>query len=522
MRKSLLLTFVLLVASTCSAFAGIGDIVDIGSMQLDTDYTLNGDFSDYTGSFEAPKSGTLTVTATSSGCLMTPYSDADCTQQIDYNFSYTDTGVTYDIPVEAGTRYYFYKNFCMGSGVMRLTMEDNVALTLTGTSPEAGSALSTGGAGTLSFTFNKAVNVSSGQLVSGGHTYPLTVNTLGTSAIIDYKEALMAAYGEGTVEGDAVTVRLEGVCINGNASVMYDGTGILEVAYTAAPKPVCLVSTSGMGDGRFLSYWVTGDTAAVLTMTFDGPILSGETATTAVRLAYGDIESETGDYYTEDIPFTVDGNRLSMDFSGKLRRPQDMVTSGTNYGTMSLRVLNVRDAQGNYVYSDIKGALGSFGFAFDYKEVETNIISEFTPASGSQLTGTDSIEVWIADYANVRHEGFKFSYTLDGTPCERVVTDYSSRPDTDYEGAWIFMIPVVDDFNGHAINDIVLALNNPTFLDGLDHSADVRATYSLDLTSISNIGSADRTATWHDLSGRRTDRPVRGIYIRDGRKVLVK
>lgn len=523
MRKSLLLTLVLLVMSTCFARLTAANVVDLGEMQLDTDYTLTGDFSDYTGSFVAPRNGTLTVTATSAGSIMRPYSDAECTQEISHHFSYIDGGATYDITVEAGVRYYFYKNFCMDSGTLRLSMEDNATLTLSSASPEAGTPLSASGGGLLSFSFNKSVSVESADLIAGNNSYPLTVNTLGASAIIDYKATLMQAYEGGTAEGDELTVRLTGVCASNNASVKYGETGVLEMKFTAAARPVSLVALKGLSDGCFLSYWVKGDTAAVLTMTFDGALLNDEANPTVVRLEYGNSESETGDYYTESLPFTIDGGNLSIDFSGKIRRPQDMLASGTNYGAIALRVINVRDAAGNFVYSPSKGTIGSFSYGFDYAEVVTNIISEFTPATGADLAEVDSIEVWIADYASVRHDGFKYTCTVDGTPCEKVVTDYSARPDTDYEGAWVFMVPVMhEEFLGHDIRDLTLTLNNPAYVDGLDHSADITATYSLDLTAIGHVTTDNRPATWFDLSGRRTDRPTRGIYVRPGHKVLVR
>ena len=49
MRKLYFFLFALL-ASLSTARAGFGDVVDFGAMNLDTDYTLNGDFSDYKGS----------------------------------------------------------------------------------------------------------------------------------------------------------------------------------------------------------------------------------------------------------------------------------------------------------------------------------------------------------------------------------------------------------------------------------------------------------------------------------------
>ena len=35
-------------------------------------------------------------------------------------------------------------------------------------------------------------------------------------------------------------------------------------------------------------------------------------------------------------------------------------------------------------------------------------------------------------------------------------------------------------------------------------------------------GAADKAATWYDLSGRRVDNPTKGVYIVNGKKVIVK
>ena len=69
-----------------------------------------------------------------------------------------------------------------------------------------------------------------------------------------------------------------------------------------------------------------------------------------------------------------------------------------------------------------------------------------------------------------------------------------------------------------------MAVSAAAFADGIDHSAELSATYSI--APADGIGSicTDRPATgiWFDLSGRRTARPVHGVYVRDGQKVLVK
>ena len=343
------------------------------------------------------------------------------------------------------------------------------------------------------------------------HSYPLTVNTLGTSASVDYKAALMQAYADGAKAGDALTIRLS----------VAETTETIDLSYTAAAEPVKMESEQLLGGGKFRSFWFAGDSAATMRLTFSGPIGVSE-GSPRVTLEYGNSEGAQGEFYTEDIPFTLeDGRTICLDFSDKLRRPQDMVASGINYGTVHVRLLNVRDAEGNYVYSPTQGALGSYGYLFDYAEVQTNVIAEFTPASGSSLTDVDSIEVWLADYANVRFDGFQFTYEEEGQPQTLTTTDFTAAPDADYEGAYVLTVKVPEALKSKTLDQITLSLQGARFADGIDHSSDIQATYSIKPTGITAVSATNaNNARTYDLQGRPCNAHQKGIIIRQGHKVL--
>lgn len=511
MRKLYLLIFCL-VASLSTAYAGYGDVVDFRAMTLNTDYTLNADFSDYKGNFTPTESGTLTFTSSSSGVVMAPHSDADCTEAISYEFGYLpEGGGTYQIEVEAGKTYYFYKDFCMEAATVRLTMGGEEALQVVSTDPAEGTALSAGGAGIISVLFNKVAHLTGGTMAIADHSYPLTVNTLGTSASIDYKAALMQAYADGAKAGDALTIRLS----------VSEQTETIDLSFTAAVEPVRMISEQLLAGDKFRSFWFEGDTTATMRLTFSAPISVSE-GSPRVALEYGNSEGEQGEFYTEDIPFTLeDGRTICLDFSDKLRRPQDMVASGINYGTVHVRLLNVRDAEGNYVYSPTQGALGSYGYLFDYEEVQTNVIAEFTPASGSSLTDVDSIEVWLADYANVRFDGFQFTYEEEGQPQTITTTDFTAAPDADYEGAYVLTVKVPEALKSKTLDSITFGLQGARFADGIDHSGDIQATYSIKPTGITAVSATNaNNARTYDLQGRPCNAHQKGIIIRQGHKVL--
>lgn len=525
MQKSLLLTLLWAVIGLGAARAGYGETVDFGEMELGTPYQLNGDFSDYAGHFTATTSGTLTVSSSTSGNFMSPYADAEMLTPISFDLGYTvGGGCTYDIQVEAGQTYYFLKTFSMDSSTTTLTMGDDSAVSLVSIDPAKGSLLSPAGSGIFSIAFNRTVSVGSAALMCDGTEYSLVPNILGTMVSIQYKEALMKLIQGGkAVKGTPLKLVLKGVRSSSDTTKVYGTDGTVEIAYVCDEKPVTLVQVISQPE-VFLSWWRPGDAAAVYAMEFDGALGEPTESQCVAQITYGDQEGEVGESYMETVPCTVEGNTLSVDFSGKLRRPQDMVASGTDYGVMTFRLANVRDAQGNLVYSEGLGTLGSFSEIFTYKEVICNVIPDFTPRSGSSLTGLQSIEIWLADYAAVQHDGVCFTYTDAEGEQQIVVRDITVTPDPDFEGAYALEVPIPEALKAKTLDNIVVMLNDATFADGIDHSAELSATYSI--APADGIGSictdCPATGIWFDLSGRRTVRPVHGVYVRDGQKVLVK
>ena len=57
-----------------------------------------------------------------------------------------------------------------------------------------------------------------------------------------------------------------------------------------------------------------------------------------------------------------------MDFSGKNRKPRDMLRSGRLYKTIGIEVSNVRDLNDNIAWSDDPGSFGGYTFNLLYQE----------------------------------------------------------------------------------------------------------------------------------------------------------
>ena len=87
-------------------------LVDLGQLQLDTDYSIAGDFNDYIGTFTAPSSGTLIATGTNSSVLEPYHAKLDNMEaegnHIEVNYDNYYGNKQYHFDVTAGTTYYFY------------------------------------------------------------------------------------------------------------------------------------------------------------------------------------------------------------------------------------------------------------------------------------------------------------------------------------------------------------------------------------------------------------------------------
>ncbi|MCI6295304.1 MAG: Ig-like domain-containing protein [Bacteroidales bacterium] len=479
--------------------------VDWGDMELGkaynyTTFTANG------GKFTAPQSGVLTCTSTC-GDFLYPYSDAEHTQELNFQTNYDSQGhIYYELSVTEGQEIYFYKSFVMNSGSWILTMssEEDVKLNLVSTTPEAGAMLSPAGSPQVLFYFSQNVKISGAEIVVGDYSQSISANLSGSTVFFNCGDDLMALLNAGKLqENDIITFRLKNVRMAANESVLYGEDGTCEVSYVCAGNPVKLVSVSGLLEegNKFLSYWVKGDPRGILTATFDGDLQVPEEGSQSqvLTLGFGNSEGEVGEYYSETIPYTVNGNVLTVDLTGKLRTPENMVTSGTNYGLMLLKLVNVRDAKGNYVYSSGLGTLGSFSYDMAYEEVKSSFTAEFTPASGESLAGKEKIELWITDYEKLHFDGILF--TAGETSV--VSTDFTATPDPEFEGAYILDINIPAEMKD--LKGVTVTLNNLVCEDGRDHSLLFTAKYdSFMLKKVQYKASADAVPV--NLSGARLEK----------------
>lgn len=456
--------------------------VDFGAMELDTPYSY-AQFSEVKGSFTAAKDGILKVKTTSSEVLI-PYTDAEFTTEIGYEFQYfPGGGCGYELNVTAGTTYYFYRDFCLNGATVTLSMVDvSGGISLVSCTPEEGAEIFIGGEPQVTALFSAAVKVGGVAIQASGTTKAVNYTVDGTYVTCFPKEVLYTLLKNGTLSnGDPFKIILSDIRMAADESVVYGEDGTCELTFVSAGKPIEPVEIGGLlaEENRFLSYWPEGDEKGTIRMTFDGPLYTGVKENTAqvVTLTYGNVEGATGEFYTETIPYEVSGNTLTCDLTNKLRTPAIMVSSGTNYGTITVSISGVRDAEGNYAYTTGSGALGTFAYMKDYEEVKANITADFYPASGKSLKGVSEIELWVTDYAKLRFDGVQFDYeNAEGVKKSVVTDDFTATPDNEtVEGAYLLLIQVPEEVKGG--KNIAVTLHNLVVADGLDHSSALTAYY---------------------------------------------
>jgi hypothetical protein len=333
--------------------------------------------------------------------------------------------------------------------------------------------------------------------------------------------------------GDSIAIIFEVVSNANPQSVLKD-----TITYKCPSKLTKLVSLDNPITD-FLSYWVEGDPKAVLSMTFDSDLfvptdelvvtLNGvEYSGAYAQILFGDIESDF--YYVETLPCAIDGKTLSIDLSGKLRTMSTMVPGATEqYSVVSLVVKNVRNADGVHVESLEDGSVGSFSFAFNLKEITSEIITEFTPSAGSCLSDeVAAFELWISGYSEIEYSGVDFSYVGENgdTVSVHVAKDKLDVSVEDDEA--IIMIPVPSEIRGK--KDVTVSLADLKCRDG--RSRNISVVYSfVDPTGIAGVNASSSLTGVYGINGVKVlnivtkdnlnDLPT-GIYIIGGKKVIVE
>lgn len=415
----------------------------------------------------------------------------------------------------AGTTYYVGGSMPSSKVTIKYLAEDE-PLKITGYSPEEGSTFDVI-KGTVNLEFNKKVSISGCLVTFGNQTLNPGVLVQNAYASVDVKKQIMAAYNNGSLhEGDEIKFTFSGIK-DAKTNALLNGNGTFEVTYTAPAKPMSLVSSvntpsAGIPVIDFKSYYMKGDATSVVTVTFSDAIGS----VGGVTLTFGNIDGTGEDdapsqYYREEVPYTIDGNSIVIDFKDKLRRFVDMLPGvdlstiapqfQDRFKTMNLSINGVKDVNGNLAYSDGQGALGSYGFVYNFKEIDYSVATDLTVEGNAITSDTKTVELWLQETGGKAvFTGVKFAYKENGED-KTTVVPFSSLTVADDEtdkDVKLYTIPVPNVVMDEGT--VTMSLDGVEAPDGVEHKE-----YSVDITCNGRTAAtsefAVNSAIWHGASG---------------------
>lgn len=467
--------------------------------------------------FTAPQSGIVIISG-NDGEFPRPFTDESLQTPIDYNHNFVDGGQRIDFAMEAGQTFYASTFSLNSNSKFTLTMGSQT-LELTNVTPAENSVFDITGSGLLQLNFNMTVAIDKGELSCNGKSAEITGNTNSGGLQFDLKNQIYEWLTDGTIKGgEDLVMTITGIRSAANSSVVYGTDGTLTLHFVAPVKPAML--TGQTLPAKFLSYWIKGNTDAIMTLEFDADLMAGEKQTATCELNFG--SAEMSDFYAEILPVTIDGSKLSVDLSGKLRTPLNMVPSGLNYGSMLVKLYGITAADGTGVFSPGQGQVSTFQFDIPFEEITSDITAEFTPDNGAQLTNVSNILLWVSDKTALTYNGVKFEFTIGNDRITKIVDNSQITHQADIAGnGEEITIPVPEE--AKTAENVTVSLNEVQYIDGVDHN--ITCTYNV-TNGISNINADNANTSIYNLNGNMmepaTVKGQKGLYIINGKKTIVR
>lgn len=433
------------------------------------------------GIFTAPFDGVLSIDKFNFKVYADASFDESKLAETQSTFNGNFTNKIYTLDCVAGTTYYIGTNFAWENFVFTFTFSNGAApLELTECSPAEGSVfdMSQG----IGLGFNQSVVIAGATMKAGIATEEnINVHVYGAYVSADVKSQLIELYDKGILnEGDDIKFKFTGVAPSADPEAFYNGTGILEVTYKASAKPLIVTGSTNTPTGEpaaaaFYSYYMNNSATGIVTLTFSEEVNMSEGYVPVASISYGNAESEdAGEFYREELPVSnLGGNILMVNLKEKLRRAKDMVASGTNYGSVTLRISNVRDMNGNYAYSDGIGMLGSYEFSYNFEEVAYSVESDWE--TEKVITDqTENLEVWLSEEGgNADFSGAEFKYTSNGI--EHAAFVNLNEMTVSVEGNEKTIVIPMPNISADAGSEITVAFCNVERPDGLTVETDLTA-----------------------------------------------
>lgn len=393
-----------------------------------------------------------------------PTTDEDGTAWSGYTEASLKAGTPYYINVPGtlskSVKKYFKGVFETGVNELKLTdvnFEEGKVFDITDTR-----------CGQLNLSFNmnaKAddTNIKIGNIIDCNVETRTSTNAGGLYVLL--KDSIIYWLNKGLiVGGEEMTVTVKNIRAAADDNIKYGKDGNLTLKFLTPGMPHNLVSKQ-LPD-PFLSYWPKGDKRGMIVLTFDADVMQGEQQTAKGSFMIGSADMD--DIYVEPLDpsmFRTEGNKLYIDFTGKLRTKETMGLKN-DWDIITLRLMNIKMADGSNVFSAGAGASGSFTFNMKYEEYKSNLAFDFTPADGEKLN-ENNVKIYFSEKDAIKFDGVKFTYQDEND--KKYQTTVTEGITSEVEGDAIeYIIPITDAIkNG---KNVRFTLTGVVANDGLDHS----------------------------------------------------
>lgn len=425
--------------------------------------------------------------------------------------------------IEAGEVYTFYNTTTWGDSItMTVSFVEGktyLPIALTSTSLAEGSIYrSSLQDGDITFAFNVAINptivkaeveLSDGERI-GVNNYRTSedYNTQGTNYVLQLAQTYEALVENGKLkEGDTFCVVLSNIASTTHADNVYEGE--IRLGLKSSGKTVTLESVSNQE--KLQSYYMPGDEAGLITLTFTGPVTCS--AQSAI-LAYGD--REAGTWAEVKVPYTVEGNTITWNVQGIHLTNVPADDEGNRYVSISLK--NICDKDGFPIKSNAIGSTGTILFSYLIETMDINIYPDFLPAIGSNIDDTKEVEIWISAGKYVTFSGAKVSYQQNGETIEKVIPLEELRQEDDpYVATDLLVYVPVADYPFEA-GEVTVELTDVSAANGT--SPEIKASYQSTGSRVDHINTpttpdTEVTNLWNiDGTPVSPTQPLkRGIYL---------
>lgn len=419
-----------------------------GTLQANVEYVLSQD--NVYATFLPTKTEEVTYTC---GNMINPYSDPDHTVEMDKSVQNYLNFTTYSLQVEEGVPVYFYvydDPSWYGAPIFKITSGQPIEFL--SCSEEEGSVLSlTSGISDLTISFNQPVKAANAYLLANSVMRPATIiadelsgSDYGMNININYLAPLQELFNSNILHGgENIKIILSG--IENAAEEKYEGengAADLVLNFKAPAKPVTLeeLIVPDVFDGN----WTKGDPNALLTATYSGNISRAQ-----YTLTYGLDPNSTMPQYYEEVgasddpssksPVTIEGNKVSVDFSTAKRSPQDM--DGFESDEIYVKI-TAWDESGQPVVGEGQGSVGSKEVLIPYICTRVAAFNPvYTPASGTSLSGVKELKLQYEDYMSINFTGIDFIIT-DGETINVPVSETTHEILGDSKWSVVYTIPV--------------------------------------------------------------------------------